>query len=457
MGVKARVLEGKLGEILREEAPPGSTVVDLMSGTGVVAAFCAHGRRVLANDAQQYAGAIARSLIDHDPATREAFASSIDPEKDLRAAYRRNFAQLAELYAPALELERDLLARFEGGESGTEWLSGYRAFLELRGGLVGDPREGCAPCYRGASALLEDGATGARRENPSAGPACLVTTYYSNVYFGLHQAIALDSLRAAIARMPGGSDLQERKRIHYLSALLHAASVSTSGTSHFAQPRHLDKASEVRAMAKRRLLDPWELFRRYSGEILELVRATNYVAGNAAHVGEHHRWLRDEGMGPAFEFPFRPDVIYLDPPYTQDHYSRFYHVLEVLAVYDYPPLERDARGAITRGRYPAIGARFQSSFCSRLRVEEELRTVARAAARCGSKLVFSYATPSGLLLKEYVRRDPGKDPLDALCRLFEESYESVELSRIPLIHSGQGDKVLQVEELVAVCRGPRRS
>ena len=30
------------------------------------------------------------------------------------------------------------------------------------------------------------------------------------------------------------------------------------------------------------------------------------------------------------------DLIYIDPPYTNAHYSRFYHILETLVDYDYP-------------------------------------------------------------------------------------------------------------------------
>src|SRR5207253_2965645 len=40
----------------------------------------------------------------------------------------------------------------------------------------------------------------------------------------------------------------------------------------------------------------------------------------------------------------RGAVIYADPPYSKDHYSRYYHVLETLVRYDYP----SAAGA---GRY----------------------------------------------------------------------------------------------------------
>ena len=29
-------------------------------------------------------------------------------------------------------------------------------------------------------------------------------------------------------------------------------------------------------------------------------------------------------------------IVYADPPYTRDHYSRFYHVLETISLFDSP-------------------------------------------------------------------------------------------------------------------------
>src|SRR5258706_4501012 len=54
----------------------------------------------------------------------------------------------------------------------------------------------------------------------------------------------------------------------------------------------------------------------------------------------------------------RPSVIYADPPYTEDHYSRYYHLFETLVRYDYPELSGKAR-------YRA--ARFQTSFSLKIK------------------------------------------------------------------------------------------
>lgn len=462
MGAKARVIPGFLADVLGEEVPEGGTVVDLMSGTGVVAAFCADRYRVLANDVEAYAAVIARSLIEHPSGDQETFLSGIDPERDLGREYHRNCALLEEIYARPLEMEAALLERLASGERDERWCRDYRRFLELPGSVYGcaSGPAGRGDVYEAAAELVEEGTQEEYRRDPRRRPACLVTTYYANIYFGLRQAIALDSLRAAIDELGEHSARDGRKRVHYLSALLHTASTCTSGTSHFAQPRHLRKDSEVLAMGRRRQTDILDRLRVCSRDIAETVRRTRYRAGNRCLVGDYKSLIREDGVrreGPCarFDFPSRPDLVYFDPPYTADNYSRFYHVLDVLARYDYPRLQKDSRGLVSRGRYPEIAKRFQSGFSSKSRVEAEFRTVIEASAGCGAKLVISYASPSGLLLKRYASRFPGEDPVSRLEDLCREYYGSVSTRRLPVLHSGQGDKNQSVEELLVICREPR--
>lgn len=460
MGAKARVIPRFLETVLSEELSPGQTILDLMCGSGVVSAFCADRYRVFANDVQLYASEIARSLIEQEPASKSDFLESLDFELDLAPAYEANFEELAQVYAPALELEADLLRRFAADGGGKHWPAEYRTFLRLPGGIypVGAANRGTP--YRRAARLLGEHAIKSRRRNPRARPAMLVTAYYANVYFGLRQALQLDSLRAAIDSLDPEDRFYERRRCHYLSALLHSASVTTSGTSHFAQPRHLDKESELRAMAKRRLLDILAVFQEYSEEITATVRRTRHRQGNCVLNVDYRRLIDRRGR---FHLPLESarsnrrrspkiHLVYLDPPYTADHYSRFYHVLEVIASYDYPELERDQNGAVLRGRYPVLTRRFQSDFSRRSRVEEEFRRVIGAAAASGSRLVISYSAPTGLLLKRYASLDSSMSPLTRFERLCRESYRHVEILRRPMMHSGQGDSNLQIDELLVVCR-----
>ena len=69
--------------------------------------------------------------------------------------------------------------------------------------------------------------------------------------------------------------------------------------------------------------------------------------------------------------------------------------------------------------------------------------------------MISYAYPSGLLLKVLAAKRPGEDPVEGLESLCRESFGQVETHRLHVLHSGQGDKNLSVDELIVVCRQPK--
>ncbi|MCO5167473.1 MAG: DNA adenine methylase [Planctomycetes bacterium] len=475
MGVKTR-LTAEIQAAVARACPRAGSVLDLMSGTAVVAQTLAATHRVVANDVQAYAAAIARAYLVHTDPVR--LARALDVERDLGAAYRSNHAALLERLTPAVALEDAFveahglapdaadphagpvfpapsapadLARARRGlpRDPAGLAAAYRAFA-LQGtpafGEVADAAVVDGP-FRGAADLFARATVEARRADPRLRPYLLATVYYPNVYFGLRQAIAVDSLRCAIDALEG--PLAREKRAHYLAALLHAVSVSTSATSHFCQPRGLSSDAEVHAVLARRALSVPSRLAAYSREIAATCAATRYRPGNAV-LSEDWRAV----LGPRWG-DVQADVVYADPPYTADHYSRFYHALEVLTRYDYPVL-KTVDGRLTKGRYPALGARHRSGFCVRRQVEAEVADLVRLTAARGAALVLSYGEENGLLLRTW--RDAGCSRAEALRRLERlaaASYGDVSLERKPLLHSGQGDSNHTVTELLLVARRPR--
>ncbi len=475
MGAKTRLTADIAAAV--EAAAPRSrrgpqSVLDLMSGTGVVGRALAPRYRVVANDVQAYAQTIASAYLEHPDL--DALAGALDPERDLGAAFRANQAKLLEWLGPAVALEDAFLTAFgllpetpdpEAGPflPGPTDLSpparrrppgdaaararAYREFALRETPAYCEASEPAASGpFRAAQPLFRRAAVRERRQDPRAFPYLLASSYYPNVYLGLRQAVAVDSLRYAIDRLQG--PLARGKRTHYLAALLHACSVTTSATSHFCQPRGLVRDAEVRAVLQRRAQSIPSKLLAFSRAILAGARAARPRPGNLALQGDWRgafaRW--DEVAA---------DVVYVDPPYTADNYSRFYHVLEVLTRYDYPELEV-RRGKTTKGRYPALHRRHRSPFCGKRTVEGELRAVIAACAERGAGLVLSYGEENGLLLRTY--RDAGDRPARALARfadLAREAYHEVELRKRRLLHSGQGDSNQQVTELLLIGRRPR--
>ncbi|MEZ0229777.1 MAG: DNA adenine methylase [Planctomycetota bacterium] len=462
MGVKSRLIEHFIDEALEDAASQGSTLLDMCCGSGALATWAARRHRVVANDVQRYAAAIARAYLTHGPL-------DLDPDRDLRAAFEENYARLAAPLAEALALEDAWLAAagFEAaqpdegfsalGERTTARLprvalDDYRDFALRRTPRFEEAREARfdGP-FAPARELLARGEVHARRADPLRAPYLLATAYYPNVYLGLRQAIATDSLRFAIDRIPGRR--AREKREHWLAALLHALSVTTSATSHFCQPRGLTNDGEIRAVLARRSVSIASRTLAYSAAIQETVAATGARFANAVTSRDWRGLFSREGWAGPGE---APAVVYVDPPYTSDNYSRFYHLLEVIADYDYPPLDLRA-GAATKGRYPSRDRRHQSAFCRRATVEDEVRDLLEACARSGANVVFSYARESGLLLRRY-REDEGLSDgaaVDRFLGLARECFRDVELREKSLHHSGQGDSNRVVTEMLVIARQPR--
>jgi adenine-specific DNA methylase len=417
MGVKTRLLdrlEQTLTPLLHRAAERrggAPVLLDLFAGTGVVGARLAPHARVVATDVQAYASTLAGARLRPAPGLTAALDRVV-----ARAAVARE--ELCARYGELLDAEQ----RWLTGPRDAATLQAYRGWAEAEARTHEPELEGA----------LRDGA---------GFPPCLLTAYYRNVYFGVRQAIELDALRWAVE-----AEEEPDTRRALLAALLYSASRSTSATAHFAQPRALGRISEVRALLARRSIDVAGLFRERVGEIAH--RQAGRAAGGAlAHAHEARRVACHalmDGWGTA-----RLDVVYADPPYTADHYSRFYHVLETLVRYDYPWLARRG-GELLKGRYPVAGRRHQSPFSHASTVADAFRSVCRFAASRGAALVWSYARTNGLLVREVLGGDMGR-----FRALLGEHYGRVHVDEVPLFHSGAGSRNHAASELIVTCTEPR--
>ncbi len=448
MGAKTRLCEEFLDGAVRDLLSPGGTLLDACCGTAAVARWFAPGYRILANDSQQFASVIARAHLEGDGEwSREL--DRLDPQQELGTAISENQRLLEGLVPEALELEDSILPQIieavTGPDESAEVLNRYRAFVSeapLPDGSTVDRHTSSLhqPLAMQLPELLKQ-----RKQRPGEAPALMCTAYWAHVYFGIRQATRIDSIRHAIDQIPLDDPHCRRKQALFMAALLHAVSVSTSGTSHFAQPRSIAGDSELLAVAKRRMIDIDDQFEL----ALDAIRAewleSPRLDGNKVFCSDIHRLL--EAGSPLDEEEV--DLVYLDPPYTADNYSRFYHVLETLVDYDYPQLQTRA-GELTRGRYPDQEKRFTSDFCSSIKAEEAFRSVARSCRERGASLLISYSTDTGLLTRKW-KKSGDENPARRFRELLLEYYGSVEIREKTLMHSGQGDSNRSVRELLLLC------
>jgi adenine-specific DNA-methyltransferase len=336
------------------EQHPDAVVVDAFAGTCAVGTAVADRHRVYANDIHAFAEVIARTLLvttGRTPLPSEAW-------EELRPAFKRNFDALYLAIGKRLKEEESQLAKMKRGA--------WRPFEEFSAAeLLDEP-----PLRLSGLPKIAQ-----YRERPKRVPYCLFSAYFASSYFSIKQAAEIDSLRRAI-------DLADpARRDIYLFALLHAASFCSASPGHFAQfliPRDEENSLYIARIRKRSVI------KYFKNALLEFTkprcvdRSRNRVFRSDAT--EFIRSLSDRRQRSKL-------VIYADPPYSRAQYSRYYHVLETLVLYDYPAVEG-------KGRYR--DDRFQTGFSRKNGVVKAMSDFVEAAAATGAALYLSYPK-NGLL------------------------------------------------------------
>jgi adenine-specific DNA-methyltransferase len=253
--------------------------------------------------------------------------------------------------------------------------------------------------------------------------ACFTATY-ANGYFSLTQCAEIDSVRCAIDTLRGRGVLTQAEFDWSLLALGHAALRAANTTGHFAQflSPSAKNFKRVANQFGRSILKEWLT----SLETLKPSGTAEWRASNRATRFDCDALLKtirsSENVG----------VVYCDPPYTDDQYSRFYHVWETLVLNDYPPVT----GA---GLYRSD--RFTTAFSLRSRVSGAFEALVKEVASTGADLVLSY--PSNGLLHEV-----GENPLDVLRNAYPNAAM---VAQIEHSHSTMGASKGSATASVAEC------
>lgn len=253
--------------------------------------------------------------------------------------------------------------------------------------------------------------------------ACFTVTY-ANAYFSLKQCAEIDSIRCAIETLRGTGVMTQAEFEWSLIALGHSALRVANTTGHFAQflTPSAQNFKRVLKQFRRPLFDAWLA----SLDTLRPSGTAEWRASNVATRSDCHALFK---MIPSAE---DVGIVYCDPPYTNDQYSRFYHVWETLVLNDYPTVT----GA---GLYRPD--RFTTAFSLRSRVTGAFETLVEEVASTGADLVLSY--PSNGLL-----HDAGVSPLDVL----RKTYPNAELvAQIEHSHSTMGASKGSATASVAEC------
>ena len=283
----------------------GSPLIDVFAGMcSIASAMAGTGRAVWSNDVQRYAALVGECALT----SRDKPLRSPDLSRILGEVFGENVLALRERFESDLLAERNLL-----GESSPKK---YQAIADDWKHVGNDQ----------ALAAEASGLSKSRNEFPYR----LCTLTFAHGYFGLRQAIEIDSIRYAIDKARTASRLTEGQARWSLLALLQAASVCSATPGHFAQYLHPTDDGGTKRIRRQRMRQPWQLFLDAVDEQTPLGTAS-WREGNRVHCEDVlNLWtvLDKHELDHA--------IVYADPPYGKDQYSRYYHVLETLVNYDYP-------------------------------------------------------------------------------------------------------------------------
>lgn len=323
-------------------------LLDLFSGVCAVGSAVATDRQIWCNDVQVFAATIASAFFTSSscPLTwkHAAEAAHCHFLKNRKALHNRYFAALQD---EKIALESRALERIQ--------------ILERKMPNV-------------ARSTLLDTERSQLAISRYRFPFRLFTITYSGSYLGLSQSIQVDSIRYALDELRNNGELSNQQHEWLCLALCKAVGKVATTTGHFAQHMRVKKNTVSRFVAQRRR-DVWSEWLKAISELSPIGtrswRSRNRVFNQDA--AELLRSLLKRGESPA--------VVYADPPYTSDQYSRYYHLYETLLLYDYPKSE-------FTGRYRPD--RFSSPYSKKREVASAMEELIASCAKLGSRLVLSY-------------------------------------------------------------------
>jgi adenine-specific DNA-methyltransferase len=382
MGTKRRLASAVAEVVALAQSGP---MLDLFSGMCAVASAVSPGRQIWCNDVQHFAAEVAAAFFTSTEAPR----SSDTVINIVSREFLRNGRTLCARFASELSAER---AALDSGDADRIART-----------------DALAPNVAVSHPLSVERLILSRF--PGRSPYRLFSITFSGGYFGLGQCIEIDSIRFAVDRLRNREVIGRDQHRWMILALCQAACKVGNTTGHFAQFLKVKKSNLQRFVRQRR--------RSVWSEWLDAIRT--YKPLGSTSWRQKNRAIRSDALSLLYDLRSarrKPAVIYADPPYTGDHYSRFYHLYETLVRYDYPQ-------SIGIGRYRPD--RFASSFSLKTQVARQIEELTESCSRIGSELVLSYPQ-NGLL----------ENSTETIISILRKHYSRCEAYELQHFHSSLG-------------------
>lgn len=363
LGSKLRLLDF-IEENVRRVTPEGAGVCDLFAGSGCVSYKLSRLFPVVACDIQGYSKIICDALL-HDNKIDQAIIVSL-----IEATESDEACRLINCFEPLIMLEEEAIKNRD--------LQILTDILEHGSVEVYNLEKGDSPLAKTLSLVSKNLVS-----NGLANEESLICRYYGGVFFSYRQAVQIDILLEIINK-------QENSKYKHvlLAALLSTASdiVDTVG-KHFAQPiKARDSKGKIKTTVynkavQDKTINAIDLYQEWLRKYLALPKG-----------GSQNMTMQCDYMQCLNSMPDSVRTIYADPPYTRDHYSRFYHVLETMVLRDSPEISTvNIHGVtqISNGLYRK--SRHQSPFCIRSQAPDAFRNMFSVISQSNRNLLLSYS------------------------------------------------------------------
>ena len=366
LGSKLRVLEF-IKQVVDELDPERNGICDLFSGTGSVSQYFSSERKVVSVDIQNYSNIICSALlIPISDEFTHSFTKGLHNSKYL-AEYLKVFQPLITFEDSAINGKLSL--NIESVCNFLENSSLYAYLSDEKNGNI-------SPELKEAFEKTESNLRNYKNNS------FIATKYCGGVYFSFKQSVILDVIISEIEKT--------NPKYHniLLAALLSTASdiVNTVGKQ-FAQPiRPRNKNGQpkkgiLKQLRKDRNIEVLDLYNQWLNKYL-----------NNQHTDYNHQILKVDYREALKNLRKDVRVVYADPPYTRDHYSRFYHGLETISLRDFPKISKTKIGGkekLSRGLYRE--EREQSDFCIRSKAPKAFEELFKLLAEKDKVLILSYS------------------------------------------------------------------
>ena len=322
-------LSGFIQKNIEPYIQDGKAILDIFSGSAAVCNMFRDNYQVYANDVETYASIIADSILN-----QADIDSASELVNSLAIEYTTTIKKLAK---PIIDFVKKEQLALEQGDY-ERLITLYKLYPTVWNNQYSDITK---------NELTVDSIK-------QTGDFYLFTTYYATNYYGITQALDIDCLIKIInLRFP-----QYKNAL--LSCLFYAMKETVfSKDGHMAQPLSLEK-NQSRLFIQRSK-NVYELFVKKFKEYIT-VPLSKFSGKNRVFNLNFEDILEQKIFT-------NVGLVYADPPYTDMQYSRYYHLLNVAAKYEYPELTVTKNG-YTKGLYTE--GRYQSKLSQRSSAKQSL-------------------------------------------------------------------------------------